>query len=156
MLLGPVHKTLIHHRRSIFPDAVSGGQDTVGVVFASRRPLTTCTGMMVRVAAAPSANKFGHVSPTKAGTRIEEFPDERQRTIASVLMVDKVRSVLVDDCRHEPSHQPWPGALRPWHITVKQPGKFCVTVNAPGSLHHAAWHLESAPCTEYTGRPGCG
>ena len=71
---GPL--TLILKRASNIPDAVSGGQDTVGL---------RCPAHPVAIAllnafkggqggiAAPSANKFGHVSPTLAQHVRDEF-----------------------------------------------------------------------------------
>ena len=71
---GPL--TLILKRAANIPDAVSGGQDTVGL---------RCPAHPVAIAllsafkggqggiAAPSANKFGHVSPTTAQHVQDEF-----------------------------------------------------------------------------------
>jgi L-threonylcarbamoyladenylate synthase len=64
---GPL--TLILKRAPNIPDAVSGGQDTVGIRCPSHpvaiRLLQAFKGGRGGVAA-PSANKFGHVSPTSA------------------------------------------------------------------------------------------
>lgn len=78
---GPL--TLILQRADHIPDAVSGGQDTVGVrcpshpvaqallrEFAQQRP-NSQGGV-----AAPSANKFGQVSPTRSEHVLSEFADE--------------------------------------------------------------------------------
>lgn len=77
---GPL--TLILPRADRIPDAVSGGQDSVGLrcpshpvaqtllhVFAGLKP-HGCGGV-----AAPSANQFGQVSPTRAEHVRREFPD---------------------------------------------------------------------------------
>lgn len=71
---GPL--TLILKRASHIPDAVSGGQDTVGL----RCPSHPVALALLRAfkggkggVAAPSANKFGHVSPTTAQHVRDEF-----------------------------------------------------------------------------------
>lgn len=78
---GPL--SLILKRAPSIPDAVSGGQDSIGIrcpshpvaqallrAFASR-----CPGGQGGVAA-PSANKFGQVSPTRAEHVRVEFPEQ--------------------------------------------------------------------------------
>jgi L-threonylcarbamoyladenylate synthase len=71
---GPL--TIILKRAPGIPDAVSGGQDTVGL----RCPSHPVAVALLRAfkggqggVAAPSANKFGHVSPTLAAHVREEF-----------------------------------------------------------------------------------
>jgi L-threonylcarbamoyladenylate synthase len=71
---GPL--TLILPRAAHIPDAVSGGQDTVGV----RCPSHPVAQALLRQfkqgrggIAGPSANKFGHVSPTTAQHVRDEF-----------------------------------------------------------------------------------
>lgn len=68
---GPL--TLILKRQPHVPDAVTGGQDTVGL----RAPNHPLTQELLRHfkggLAAPSANRFGHVSPTTAQHVREEF-----------------------------------------------------------------------------------
>ncbi|CAN7585373.1 L-threonylcarbamoyladenylate synthase [Pseudoduganella sp. LjRoot289] len=73
---GPL--TLILKRASHIPDAVSGGQDTVGMRCPSHPVaialLSAFKGGRGGVAA-PSANKFGNVSPTTAQHVRDEFGD---------------------------------------------------------------------------------
>jgi len=71
---GPL--TLILKRQPNVSDAVTGGQDTVGLR-APAHPLTH--DLLVKFGgglAAPSANKFGHVSPTTAEHVRQEFGTE--------------------------------------------------------------------------------
>lgn len=74
---GPL--TLILKRASHIPDAVSGGQDTVGLRCPSHPVavalLSAFKGGKGGVAA-PSANKFGNVSPTTAQHVRDEFDGE--------------------------------------------------------------------------------
>jgi L-threonylcarbamoyladenylate synthase len=68
---GPL--TLILKRDARVPDAVTGGQDTVGL----RMPAHPLAQSVLREfgsgLAAPSANRFGHVSPTSAAHVRSEF-----------------------------------------------------------------------------------
>ena len=70
---GPL--TLILPRQPTVPDAVTGGQDTVGL----RCPAHPLALALLRAfgggLAAPSANRFGHVSPTTAAHVRAEFGD---------------------------------------------------------------------------------
>ena len=74
---GPL--TIILKRAEHIPDAVSGGQDSIGL----RCPSHPVAQALLRAfkggqggVAAPSANKFGHVSPTTAQHVRDEFGDE--------------------------------------------------------------------------------
>ncbi len=77
---GPL--TLILKRNEAVPEAVSGGQDTIGVRCPSHpvaQALLTAfaqaRGSELAGVAAPSANRFGHVSPTRAQHVRDEFAD---------------------------------------------------------------------------------
>ncbi len=68
---GPL--TMILRKRADVPDAVTGGQDTVGL----RCPAHPLALELLRAfsggLAAPSANRFGHISPTSARHVHDEF-----------------------------------------------------------------------------------
>lgn len=70
---GPL--TLVLRRRPRVPDAVTGGRDTVGL----RVPDHALTGRLLRRfgggLAAPSANRFGRVSPTRAEHVVADLGD---------------------------------------------------------------------------------
>lgn len=74
---GPL--TLILLRSSGVPDAVTGGQDTVGLRCPAhpmaQALLKACAALGLQGLAAPSANRFGRVSPTTAAHVREEFGD---------------------------------------------------------------------------------
>jgi L-threonylcarbamoyladenylate synthase len=121
---GPL--TLILKRAAHIPDAVSGGQDSIGV----RCPSHPVAQALLRKfkngqggIAAPSANKFGHVSPTTAQHVRDEFPQELSEggALASVLDGGQsevgIESTIVDLTRLA-TH----GVvlLRPGHITTEQ------------------------------------
>ena len=116
---GPL--TLILRRSARIPLAVTGGQETVGIRCPSH-PLAQAlllafakigSGMV----AAPSANKFGHVSPTSAQHVRDEFGTEIGK---SILLLDGgacqvgIESTILDLSR---SH---PVLLRPGAISRAQ------------------------------------
>lgn len=80
--LWPGPLTLIFKRDPAVSASVSGGQDTIGIRCPSH---PTAHALLVAFAksrgeqlagiAAPSANRFGHVSPTRAQHVTDEFPD---------------------------------------------------------------------------------
>ncbi len=97
---GPM--TLIVRRAPQVLDAVTGGQDTVGLRVPSHpvamKVLSAFRGdeAIARGLAAPSANKFGHVSPTTAAHVVSEFSAD------SLLVIDGgecdigVESTIID------------------------------------------------------------
>jgi len=117
---GPL--TMILKRAPNIPDTVSGGQDTVGIRCPSHpvavRLLQAFKGGQGGIAA-PSANKFGHVSPTTAAHVRAEFGDDAR--IAAVLEGGQsevgIESTIVDLSRLA-THGPV--LLRPGHISSEQ------------------------------------
>jgi len=109
---GPL--TLVLKRNSRAPDVVTGGQDTV----ALRVPSHPVAQQLLRTfgggVAAPSANRFGHVSATTAAHVREEFGD----TVACVLDGGAsdvgIESTIVDCSGKTPT------LLRPGWITPQQ------------------------------------
>lgn len=70
---GPL--TLVLPKRPHVPDVVTGGHSTVGLRSPDHplaQALLAAAGVPI---AAPSANRFGRVSPTTAAHVLEEFPD---------------------------------------------------------------------------------
>lgn len=123
---GPL--TLIVPRADHIPSAVSGGQPTIGVRCPSH---PVAQALLTRFAslkkggqggvAAPSANKFGHVSPTRADHVCNEFPDLDE---TDLLILDGgpsmvgIESTIVDVSG---SHVDGvPVILRPGHILPEQ------------------------------------
>lgn len=116
---GPL--TMILKRAPNIPDAVSGGQDTVGVRCPSH-PVAIALLQAFKGGrgglAAPSANKFGNVSPTTAQHVRDEFGADG--TVAAVLDGGQsqvgIESTIVDLSRLE-THGPV--LLRPGHISAE-------------------------------------
>lgn len=130
---GPL--TLILKRATHIPDAVSGGQDSIGLRCPShpvaQALLRTFKGGKGGVAA-PSANKFGHVSPTTAQHVRDEFGADTN-AIACILDGGQsevgIESTILDLSRI-PTHGPV--LLRPGQISVEQIASVIgVTPNSP-------------------------
>lgn len=117
---GPL--TLILKRAAHIPDAVSGGQDSIGLRCPSH-PVAQALLQAFKEGkggvAAPSANRFGHVSPTTAQHVHEEFDGDA--SITSVLDGGQsevgIESTILDLSRLD-SHGPV--LLRPGHISAAQ------------------------------------
>lgn len=119
---GPL--TLILKRAGQIPDAVSGGQDSIGL----RCPSHPVAQALLRAfkggrggVAAPSANRFGHVSPTTAQHVKDEFGTAEDGPLACVLDGGQsdvgIESTIVDLSRMA-THGPV--LLRPGHISATQ------------------------------------
>lgn len=119
---GPL--TLILKRASHIPDAVSGGQDSIGL----RCPSHPVAQSLLRAfkggrggVAAPSANRFGHVSPTTAQHVRDEFGSIGEGPLACVLDGGQsevgIESTIVDLSRMA-THGPV--LLRPGHLSAAQ------------------------------------
>lgn len=114
---GPL--TLILKKSAAIPDVVTGGQNTVGM----RCPAHPVAQALLQafahegsgIVAAPSANKFGHVSPTTAQHVRDEFGDAVD---SSILLLDGgacdvgIESTIVDFSRGTPVLLR-PGAISP-------------------------------------------
>ena len=114
---GPL--TLLLPRSALVPDAVTGGRDTVGL----RAPAHTLTEQLLATTgigiAAPSANRFGRVSPTTARHVVDDLGP----------FLDPARDVVLDggpsplgvestivDCTTDPPQLLRPGGIAPEDI----------------------------------------
>ncbi len=107
---GPL--TLILPRQAHVIDEVTGGRDTVGLRVPDHPVALALLSAFGRGVAAPSANRFGRVSPTRAAHVAEELGDE-------ILVLDGgacrvgVESTIVDLSGEEPA------ILRPGAVTAE-------------------------------------
>lgn len=112
---GPL--TLILKKQAWVPDAVTGGQDTVGlrvpghpVALDLLRRFAAVAGEHAGIAA-PSANRFGRISPTTAAHVAEELGDRVPLILDGGPCAVGIESTIVDCSR------PQPAVLRPGHIS---------------------------------------
>jgi L-threonylcarbamoyladenylate synthase len=100
---GPL--TLIVRKSASLPALVTGGQDSVGLRCPSHPQAQALLREFARIGsgaiAAPSANKFGHVSPTSAQHVRDEFGDELCLIDGGDCEVG-LESTIVDLSRGEP------------------------------------------------------
>lgn len=121
---GPL--TLILPRHPRIPDTVSGGQATIGIRCPSHPVAQALLRRMAALkpsgqagVAAPSANKFGAVSPTQAQHVAAEFPELNAEQLYILAAGDAqvgIESTIVDVSRIDQGVGPV--LLRPGHITV--------------------------------------
>jgi L-threonylcarbamoyladenylate synthase len=122
---GPL--TLILKRAASIPDAVSGGQDTIGLRCPAH-PVAQALLSTFRQGkggvAAPSANRFGHVSPTTAQHVVDEFGSGPDSPVVMVLDGGQsevgIESTILDLSRMV-THGPV--LLRPGRISADQIAK---------------------------------
>ncbi|QOC23186.1 threonylcarbamoyl-AMP synthase [Wenzhouxiangella sp. AB-CW3] len=99
---GPL--TLILKKKGTVADVVTGGQDTVGLRVPGHPVALKLLQRLGRGIAAPSANRFGHISPTTADHVVSEF--ENDNAVAAVIDGGPchvgVESTIVDCTGPEP------------------------------------------------------
>ena len=120
---GPL--TLILKRAPQVPYAVTGGQDTVGIRVPSHpvalellRAYAQSGGGRNAMSgvAAPSANRFGRISPTDAAHVREELGDAVALILDGGRCAVGIESTIIDLSRDDAA----PRLLRPGHITPQQ------------------------------------
>ncbi len=108
---GPL--TLIVPRKSGVADSAAGGQPTIGLRMPAHPValalLREAAALSVTGVAAPSANRFGRVSPTTAAHVLQEFGPAQWVLDGGACAVG-IESTIVD-CTHEP-----PALLRPGQL----------------------------------------
>ena len=129
---GPL--TLILRKQTAVPAAVTGGQDTVGIRVPNH-PLTLQLLEAFQAAggsggvAAPSANRFGRISPTTADHVRQELAERVPLVLDGGPCQVGIESTIVDLSRGEPV------ILRPGAITAEQIAQVLAlgSVNSEGS-----------------------
>lgn len=109
---GPL--TLVLKRAPAINDIVTGGQDTIAVRIPSHPIAQQLLNAFGGGIAAPSANRFGHVSPTRAEHVREEFGDSLKFVLDGGDCKVGLESTIVS-CVGEVPH-----VLRPGSITLSQ------------------------------------
>lgn len=106
---GPL--TLILKRSARAPDFVTGGQDAVGLRVPSHPVALALLRAFGGGIAAPSANRFGRVSPTTAAHVREDLGAEVDLVLEGGDAEVGIESTIVDLSRDEPA------LLRPGHVS---------------------------------------
>jgi L-threonylcarbamoyladenylate synthase len=109
---GPL--TLIVERASVVSDAVTGGQDTVGVRVPSHPVAQALLRAFGRGIAGPSANRFGRISPTTADHVRTELGDRVDLVLDGGQTEVGIESTIVDVSGSRPA------LLRPGMIGAAQ------------------------------------
>jgi L-threonylcarbamoyladenylate synthase len=109
---GPL--TLILKRSALAKDFVTGGQDTVGLRVPSHPVAHELLSAFAGGVAAPSANRFGHVSPTTAAHVREDLGKEVDLVLEGGPSDVGIESTIVDLSTGNPV------LLRPGHISPEE------------------------------------
>ncbi len=112
---GPL--TLILKRQRRVPDAVTGGQDTVGLRVPGHPVALELLARFASGIAAPSANRYGRISPTTAAHVRAEFGETVPLILDGGPCQVGIESTIVDLSRGRPV------VLRPGAITAAQIGE---------------------------------
>jgi len=107
---GPL--TIILKRNKRVPDEVTGGQDTVGLRIPGHPVALTLLQKFGGGVAAPSANRFGRISPTTAQHVLEELGDQLEMIIDAGPCLIGLESAIVNLSGSEPI------LLRPGSLSV--------------------------------------
>jgi len=97
---GPL--TLILKKRAEVPDAVTGGQDTVGLRIPDHPVALELLEAFGGGIAAPSANRFGRISPTSAQHVFEELGESVAMILEGGACDVGIESTILDLSRGEP------------------------------------------------------
>ena len=110
---GPL--TLILKRAATVPDAVTGGQDTVGLRCPAHPVAQSLLSLFGGGIAAPSANRYGRISPTRALHVAEEIRKEDLALILDGPVPEVgIESTILDLSREQPK------ILRPGGVSAQQ------------------------------------
>jgi L-threonylcarbamoyladenylate synthase len=132
---GPM--TLIFKRSNLAQDFITGGQDTVGIRVPNH---VVALGLLEafhnlggRGVAAPSANRFGHVSPTTAqavSDELSEFLNQEDQVLDGGPCTVGVESTIID-CTGDAPRVLRPGGITP-EMIEESTGLIPTFVNASG------------------------
>lgn len=136
---GPL--TLLVPRTEQTPDWVTGGRDTVALRVPAHPLTIRLLELLGDALVAPSANTFGHVSPTTAGHVVDDLGDSIDMVLDGGPCEIGVESTIVE-CSADGLQILRPGAIddaRIEEVTGVAPGRLTGGSRAPGMLaaHYA-------------------
>ncbi len=126
---GPL--TLILKRSALAKDFVTGGQDTVGLRVPSHPVARELLSLFGGAVAAPSANRFGRVSPTTAAHVREDLGSDVELVLEGGPSEVGIESTIVDLSGGTAV------LLRPGAISRQQIEEFVVVTDAKSSVRHS-------------------
>lgn len=91
---GPL--TMVFNKSDLVGYNITGGQETVAIRAPVHQLTRTIITKLGRGIVAPSANKFGHVSPTTAGHVTSEFTDEFSYVLDGNSCTVGIESTIID------------------------------------------------------------
>ena len=91
---GPL--TLIFKRQPHVSDLITGGQETIGIRFPAHPMAKAVINALGNGVVAPSANRFGRISPTCATDVIEELGDKVDLVLEGGLCHIGIESTIID------------------------------------------------------------
>lgn len=91
---GPI--TLLVPRTRLVPDWVTGGRDTVALRIPAHDMTVTLLDLLGDAVVAPSANRFGHVSPTSAQHVVDDLGDSVDLVLDGGQCTIGVESTIVE------------------------------------------------------------
>jgi L-threonylcarbamoyladenylate synthase len=97
---GPL--TLIFKAKSSVPKNITGGQNTIGIRMPSHPIARELLKQFGKAIAAPSANRFGRISPTKASHVQEELGDQLKLIIDGGDCPLGIESTIIDITQQNP------------------------------------------------------
>jgi L-threonylcarbamoyladenylate synthase len=127
---GPL--TMILARNARVPKTVTGGQDTVALRVPDHPLALALLRAFGSGIAAPSANRFGHVSPTTAAHVRDEFDDALPLILDGGPCRVGIESTIVDLTRGAPV------VLRPGAIGAADIARVAIGTDTTGAMHPAA------------------
>lgn len=139
---GPM--TLILKRQPTVPDVVTGGQDTVGLRVPSHPLALALLKEFGSGVAAPSANRFGRISPTRASHVVEELGDRVSIVLDGGECEVGIESTIIDVSRGAPV------LLRPGRIGKEEIARVAgEPVLEPEEMHSETPRVSGALASHY-------
>ncbi len=162
---GPL--TLVLPRREIVPDLVTAGLPTVAVRMSAHPVFRSVLSEFGKPVAAPSANRFGRISPTAAAHVLEELDGRIPLILDGGPCLLGLESTVVapreGDLHILRAGPITPGDLAPFCPLLLQPSAFSLQPSSPGQLpsHYAPstplellGHAAEADTWQGSGRAG--
>lgn len=138
---GPM--TLVLPRRACVPDIVTSGLPTVACRVTSHDAMRGVAKALGHPIAAPSANRFGHISPTSAAAVLKELGGSIPLVLDSGACSEGLESTILQPCIDEKGN-PAVRLLREGPITREKLRGICRVIR-PGKAKPAAEAESAAP-----------